>query len=372
MKKRILTFLCFIFMTFGLFTGCSGFIASEESLYISNITSEVLEDGTTKVTIIYEDEELSPTVFYIPKGEQGDKGDKGNGIYSINYETNEETGEITVTIIFTSSDMEPVSFKLYNGVSMTGINSYVDEETGTTYFEVEFSDGSKSEPIEVPKGEKGEDGSYLIDYGVVQNEEDGSQVIYFTFSTGEFVSCTIPKPEKGEDGRGIKSIIGSEDDEYYYVTFEYTDDSEPTTLHFSRPENPNEWHTGSGIPSSILGKDGDFYFDVDRKDIYSKKNGVWIKIVDFDDSETLYTVEFNLNGENAKFPEGSNYSNYYTIPEGTSFASNNETIPIPVREGYSFQGWYTTRTPSIVNGMFNDLTIVSGDLTLYAKWELIG
>ena len=56
MKKKILTFLCFIFMTFGMFTGCSGFVMDDESLYISNITSQVLEDGTTMVTIIYTDD----------------------------------------------------------------------------------------------------------------------------------------------------------------------------------------------------------------------------------------------------------------------------------------------------------------------------
>ena len=59
MKKKILTFLCFIFMTFGMFTGCSGFVMDDESLYISNITSQVLEDGTTMVTIIYTDDEIA-------------------------------------------------------------------------------------------------------------------------------------------------------------------------------------------------------------------------------------------------------------------------------------------------------------------------
>ena len=58
MKKKIFTFLCFIFMSFGMFTGCSGFVVDDESLYISNITSQVLEDGTTMVTIIYTDDEI--------------------------------------------------------------------------------------------------------------------------------------------------------------------------------------------------------------------------------------------------------------------------------------------------------------------------
>ena len=80
MKKKILTFLCFIFMTFGMFTGCSGFIAEDESLIITSITSEVLEDGRTMVVITYADEEIQPAIFYIPKGETGEQGEEGNGI----------------------------------------------------------------------------------------------------------------------------------------------------------------------------------------------------------------------------------------------------------------------------------------------------
>jgi hypothetical protein len=35
------------------------------------------------------------------------------------------------------------------------------------------------------------------------------------------------------------------------------------------------WHTGSGIPDSLLGKDGDLYLDTDNGDIYVKDSGTW-------------------------------------------------------------------------------------------------
>lgn len=35
------------------------------------------------------------------------------------------------------------------------------------------------------------------------------------------------------------------------------------------------WHSGSGVPSSDIGKDGDFYLDTATKDIYFKDSGVW-------------------------------------------------------------------------------------------------
>ena len=62
MKKKIFTFLCFIFMTFGLMTGCGGFV-DDESLVITSITTELLEDGRTMVVITYDDEELKPSIL---------------------------------------------------------------------------------------------------------------------------------------------------------------------------------------------------------------------------------------------------------------------------------------------------------------------
>ena len=75
MKKKIFTFLCFIFMTFGMFTGCGGFI-DDESLVITSITTELLEDGRTMVVITYDDEDTKPLIFYIPKGDEGVQGEK--------------------------------------------------------------------------------------------------------------------------------------------------------------------------------------------------------------------------------------------------------------------------------------------------------
>lgn len=365
MKKKIFTFLCFIFMTFGLMTGCGGFV-DDESLVISSIRTELLEDGRTMVVITYTDDEITPSIFYIPKGNEGEQGSQGDGIEEITYDY-DQNGDYIVTITFTNAEMEPVVLNLKNGVSVKNVESVVDETTGVVYMIINYTDGTSSEPIELPKGEKGKDGSLLTFYECVENE-DGSQLITFMFSTGEIVNITIPAPEKGEDGRGIKTIIGTEDENKYYITFEFTDDSEPQTIEFSKPEKPNTWHSNYGSPSISLGKDGDYYFDLSSNDIWYKTNGAWIKIIDFDDAETLCTVKFELNSDEAYLPDGYNYKLHHAIPKGSNFASNGAVVPIPLRNGYIFNGWYTSQSPTIVNGSFNDLTTVSNDLILYANW----
>lgn len=366
MKKKILAFLCFIFMTFGMFTGCSGFIAQDESLIITSITSQILEDGRTMVVITYADEEINPAIFYIPKGDKGDIGAEGNGIKEITHELDERTNKITVTITFTDPTMEPVTYTLENGVSIKSLEEIVDEETGEVSFVIHYTDGTSSEPISVPKGNDGEDGSKIAGYRQVINE-DGSITLQFAFSTGEIFNCDIPAPQKGEDGRGIVAVVGTEDDEYYYLQITYTDET-TEEIPFVKPK-PNTWITGYEPPVNSNGNNGDYYFDLSANDIWFKQNNRWEKIIDFDDTITPCIVSFKLNGEGAYLPSEYNYSLSYEINKGSTFYGSQKEVPIPQRPGYIFSGWYTTpEKPTVVHGAFTDLTIVTNDITLYAYW----
>ena len=368
MKKKILTFFCFIFMIFGMFTGCSGFVVEDESLIITSITSQVLDDGRTMVVITYADEEIAPAIFYIPQGEEGIQGEEGNGIKEITHELDERTNTITVTITFTDPSIDPVVFTLENGVSIKSLEEVVDED-GNVSFILHFSNGTSSEPISIPRGKDGKDGSMIVGYEQMLNE-DGSVTLLFLFSTGEIYRCDIPAPQKGEDGRSIIAIVGTTDELYYYVTFTFNDDT-TETIKFDKPV-PNTWHSGyEGRPGDSFGKDGDFYFDLANNDVYYKSNGRWDLIIDFEsnnDSET-WKVNFNLNGEGARLIGGHNYKLSYDITKGSNFACDKKPVPIAEREGYTFGGWYTTPTePTIVNGAFTDLTTVNSNLELYAYW----
>lgn len=75
-----------------------------------------------------------------------------------------------------------------------------------------------------------------------------------------------------------------------------------------------------------------------------------------------YTLTLHVNGGNAwEGTEGT-----MSVTQGTAYGQ----LPVPVRDGHSFQGWYTTQTcddGTQVNG--DTVVSISGDHTLYAKWH---
>jgi uncharacterized repeat protein (TIGR02543 family) len=73
---------------------------------------------------------------------------------------------------------------------------------------------------------------------------------------------------------------------------------------------------------------------------------------------TQYTVIFDADG-------GSPASQTRTVTDGSSLGSSSMP-PAPSRGGYSFTGWYTTAGGS----EFTAGTIVTGNITVYARWTL--
>ena len=60
---------------------------------------------------------------------------------------------------------------------------------------------------------------------------------------------------------------------------------------------------------------------------------------------------------------------YCYIQRNTYFKQNGYgNIPVPTREGYTFLGWYTTKTIGPTSGVLTDLTPILSDLELYAQW----
>lgn len=364
MKKRILFFLVLIVSICFTLTSCGSFFV-EESKEIIEITSFVDQNDTTVLKILYNDG--TEDIFNIPKGVEG------NGIKEIKTTKNEKGDITTLTVLYTDEEMHPVSFDIKDGVSIKGVVSRTNEETGDVYLVVLFSDDTESEPFLLPQGEKG-DGFTGFDR---EAKEDGSQVYYFHFSNAEDVVVTIPAPEKGDTGRGIKSIIASEEDNLYVLTINY-DDKSSERVAFNRPKDPNAWISGTIDPSKsevAIGQNGDYYFDTAHKVIYAKENDIWIKIVSFEDSTDYYYITFDLNdkldgGVEASMPSGSNLT--YAVTRNTYFTDNGyDAIPVPTRAGYKFVGWYRSRTVTATSGAFTDLTPILSDLTLYAQWEKI-
>jgi uncharacterized repeat protein (TIGR02543 family) len=73
-----------------------------------------------------------------------------------------------------------------------------------------------------------------------------------------------------------------------------------------------------------------------------------------------YTVSFNVNGGNALGVGQETRAVNYGAAIGT--------LPAPTRAGHVFSGWYTLASGGV---QYTDGTIVTADITLYARWTII-
>ena len=356
MKKNICRIFSLCLFVALFLTSCSGGgFFTEEALQIASIESELMYDGRTKITITYSDEGIDPYEFYIPKGEEGAKGKEGNGIKEIIYEHDDDNRQTGVTIKFTDESLKPVSFKIPDGLSVVGIQEGIDPTTSEPYIVFKYSDGTLSNVMFLPKGEKG-NGIKIFD---VRTNDDKSVTIDIELDDGTTQNIVVPAPE---DGNGIKSISGAEEGQHYCIDVEYTN-GETAQIKFERPAR---WYNGSNKPLDDFGENGDYFFDTEHEKIYCKTGGMWNEVVDFKIEK--YKVIFDLNDEGDAYLPTS--TAIFKVERGSYFsADGNGDIPIPTRPGYRFGGWYTKR---IVNeatmSPFTDFTPVFSNLTLYANW----
>ena len=351
MRKLIsVMFLCLFCL---VFSSCRGFVETETK-EILNVYHEVLADGRTKVVIEYSDELSEPNVFYLPAGQDG------NGIKNVNSFLSDDGKSTIVELIFTDKNAKPIKVAIPNGISITGVTSKFNPVTLNTEIVVTYSNGTTSDPILIPKGEKGDTGTMLINYQATTNA-DGSQTIVFEYSNDTKYEIHVPAPLKGDTGNGIEFIESREIDDKYILIITYTDGT-TSNVEFNRPRDPNTWLRGNNDPTDTLGKDGDYYFDVIHNNIWTKIDGSWEVVMDFKDDVQEYVIKFDLNASDALMPTG--YYKQYRVSANTYFTD----IPIPVRPGYDFVGWCTDQNPTPVSGYFTRLTPVLADITLYAIW----
>ena len=72
--------------------------------------------------------------------------------------------------------------------------------------------------------------------------------------------------------------------------------------------------------------------------------------------EDYWTVRFDLNGGECDVTEKR-------VPCGSAIG----TLPVPVRAGAEFAGWYTTLNGEV---SVDESTVISGDVTYYARWQM--
>lgn len=346
MKKRILHFFIFIFMIFSL-ASCSSSI-DEDIILIDSITAESMTDGKTKVTIKYQNEGKDEDVFYIPKGVDG------TGISDFVYNVNKEDNTTDITFSFTDT-FDDYTVKVPNGRGIKNILYTLDDD-GNTVMTLVYTDDTNSEPIKVQRGEMG---TSVTGFETFTNE-DGSVEVIIKYSDGsEYNVTTIPAPEKGEAGLGIKGIVSATTPEgNYSLIITYTDDSTSDPITFDRP---NTILHGINPPSYRIGLNGDLYFDESSKAFYYKSNDAWTLIYRFDTTIHRCSVKFIVDANTTL-----NGPQEVQIIQSTSFSTSGYTLPIPVKEGFVFEGWYLVNNPDVrINGKFFDTTIVYEDIKLY-------
>ena len=379
MKKVISAILAVAtLLTVLMLSGCAGFIATDEgeSIFISEIKKlGVNDDGEVEIAIYFTDEEIKPVIFTIPPGKPGEQGEDGNGILGIKHEHDDELDRTKITLTFTDTSRDDEVFYVKDGLMVESIKTVVDELTQETCIYLVYNDGSVSDAIPLPKGDPGV-GIESYDHNVL---DDQSVEIAFLLSNGNEFKITIPPPQTGN---GIESMTSYVDykNGLYVIDVAYTNGTKEKVSFTA----PNFWYNGKGEPDEKKGVVGDYYFDINNKVIYNKveydeevendegeivtvTKTRWDIIVNFNDQLDKYDVSFYMN-------DGSDNDliHTYRIKRGTYFNSDGRgSIPIPVREGYKFVGWYTQRTisnPQIMSP-FTDLTAVFGNLKLYAIWE---
>ena len=171
------------------------------------------------------------------------------------------------------------------------------------------------------------------------------------------VSCSTQGPKgeqglQGEAGNGIVSIIKTNNEgliDTYTIT--YTDGT-TSTFTVTNGQNGNQGIQGEPgkdghTPVITIGDNGNWFID-----------GVDSGFKAFNEVKT-FVVTFHLNG--GVLPEG--YSETLIVNQGDTL-----DLPIPLKDGYVFTGWYTGET--VNDKQFSNSDGVFKDLDLFATYEI--
>lgn len=364
LKLRFLIFLTAMTSVFAL-SSCVGSFIKTKDVVIADVIADYDENGDLLLIITFVDDAKDPIYITIPKG------DPGVGIQNISQQPSSDGQSVIVTITYTDNTIPPLVFEINQGISIVSVTSVVDpNDPNLTIITFTLSNGETLDFII----EKPRDGKSILD--IVQDvNAEGEVILTIHMSDGEEIIITLPNV-KGDKGDTIVAItLVQRGDEYIY-TFIMSNGHE-YTVSVNRPAT---WLSGYGAPQEIIGLPGDYYYDRENNVIYFKTGRGWEVQIDFNEEVTVtyYTVTFNLNAL-APYPSWSDLSVFpdgatpvYQIGHGhTFFDTYFDTpyaIPIPIRDGHLFDGWYTQKVPNINSGRFNDLVSVYRDMTLYANW----
>lgn len=216
-------------------------------------------------------------------------------------------------------------------------------------------------------------------------------------------ACTGNTGEKGLDGKSAYEIWlgqgneGTEADFLEWLKGKPGKPGDPGT----NGKDGAAWLTGMDEPVSSLGKDGDFYINIDTFDIFLKGEGNWSKIgnITGGKGESAYEIYIKYNPEYEGGEEQwiedlvggllpvPTYNITYHLNGGTGVSNRTYTVrdeiialPTPAYAGRWFEGWYDNAEfegkPIRHNPVRNEFPTPiipagsKGDKEFWAKWGL--
>ena len=370
LKKSKILMLFGLSMCLAPITSCSAFFGGDEFTITDTSVTTDEETGDTIVTITFSGDNVEPLTFRIPSVVNGKDG---VGISNITSELRD--GKVTLTIEYTDSSIQPtkISIPVQQGEDGRGISDVIigETENGDRTILFVYTDGSQSKLITIPKGLDGQNG---LGIASITNEPNDNGNITVTIY---FDDPSIP-PQSFEvtNGISILSVVYNEemsDSENYALNVIFSNGNQ-TTIYLPRPTSTRRY-SGFSEPSDDVGNQGDFYVNLNNGNTYYKLNdSTWefVFCMKGDDSSTAtkyYQVKFNLGEDEFSGDYGPNSSIIFNV-QGNDYLEL-ENIPIPIKSGFTFEGWYTSSLNNVNSGQFTDTTMVTRNFDLYAKWSLV-
>jgi hypothetical protein len=161
-------------------------------------------------------------------------------------------------------------------------------------------------------------------------------LIASTISAGIAVSTQLitgPRGPQGEKGEtGPQGLQGEQGEKGSAGPAGATGATGATGSQGPAGANGATWRNGTGVPSSSLGSNGDFYLDLDNSDVYNKISGSWVWIANIR-GETGATGATGATGpEGPPGPTAFNYTNIGSIANVTFAEMNFGQVSITAPE----------------------------------------
>ena len=344
-------------------SGCSLFNNTGEYALASYETSYNQETGETIITFYFTDEDVDPFVVTIPQKVGAD----GVGINAAGVTAVLGDNGITVTIPYTDGSA-PTTFVVPHGNNAADITGVAFEKDDEDNLYIVFSFSNGRDPLSV---------AFPAANGVASvtpNKEGGTTTITVTFTDPDMPPAVFSV----KDGIGISSIAFDDEQStptHYCLVVTYSDGQQQKIM-LERPISTH-WYNGSGSPSTypnnintVNAIDGDYYLDVASGWVYLREDGGWFQLFCMKGSESgtaeRYTVDFYPNG--GYWGDDPTDIDRDRIRVDAGLTVDLADIPTPSHATASFLGWFTD--PININaGQFTDLTVVTKNLSLYARWS---